>query len=125
MGFLGVCLHKTSYSDVCLESHVPGAEGPVLLLHWGRPHPDDSWALQQVTQTPGLRELTVPLSHLVRQNAVWGSAGEAGPDAGQNQANQHLSLGDSKYVSWGLSSSLLVLKCSASRQLPDAHLGPF
>lgn len=118
MGSLGLCLHKTSCSDVCLESHVPGAEGPVPLLPWGRTHPDHSQALRQVTQTSGLRELNVPLSHLV-------SAGEAGPDAGQNQVNQHLSLGDSKCVSWGLGSPLLALKCSASRQLPDAHLGPF
>lgn len=74
-GFLRFSFAKASCSDVYLESRVPGAEGPVALLHLGEPHPDRSEALQWVTPSSGPRKLTALLSHLVRENAVWVSGG--------------------------------------------------
>lgn len=71
MGFLGFCLQKASCSDGCLESHVSVAEGPVLLLLLGRPHPGHSGVLQWVTQIPGPCELTAPLGDSVRGHDVW------------------------------------------------------
>lgn len=68
---------------MCLESRIPGAEGPVPLLHLGGPHPDHSEALQRVTQVPSPRELSAPLSHLGRENMMCGSEGGRA-NAGQN-----------------------------------------
>lgn len=107
MGFLGFFLQEASCSDKCLGSCVPGAEGPVPLLHSGRPHPEHSEALQ----IPDPCELTVPLGHLIRKDTLWGGRG--------GWAGCSLSLDN---TSRGLGSSLLVLKCSASRQMPGTPL---
>lgn len=79
-GFLRFSFAESLLQRCGLESHVPGAEGPVPLLHLGRPHPDRSEALQRVTQSPGSCELTtaLPLDQRECGGAVGVPASESG-----------------------------------------------